>query len=158
MTALRMDNQPPSTSNGGFPPLLSDEEFENLKQRRLKGERLEHDRLDTKAVQAKPLVTDGRPASAIEQQFPHVSRQLVAMWPSEACALYIKRLVISDRGARQGFPQEVIDDLMMLYQINEMRCRETGVSMQRPVARPVASSPANVTQTGFNWDSMNKIR
>ncbi len=140
-----------SNSNAGFPSLLSDEEFEGLQLRRDQGPRPEHDRLDNTGIRATPAKTDGLPESTIEQRFTHVSQQLVAMWPSDACALYIKRLVISDRGSRQGFPQEVVEDLMMLYQINEMRCRELGVNLTRSEDIPARSPYADATKAAFNW-------
>ena len=140
-----------SNNNAAFPSLLSDEEFEDLQLRRDQGPGEGHDRMDITAIRATPATTDGLPESTIEQRFAHVSQQLVAMWPSEACALYIKRLVISDRGTRQGFPQEIIDDLIMLYQINEMRCREIGADSKRS-DEPLARSPyADVSKAAFNW-------
>ena len=123
-----------------------------MQLRRDQGPRPEHDRLDNKAIIATALTTDGLPESTIEQRFAHVSQHLVAMWPSEACALYIQRLVISDRGVRQGFPQDVIDDLLMLYQINEMRCREAGAYRRKSEDHPARSAYADVSKAALSWD------
>jgi hypothetical protein len=139
-----------SNNNGEFPSLLSDEEFEDLKLRRYQGERPEHDQLDNKGIRAKSAPTDGLPESTIEQRFARVSQQLAEMWPSDACASYINGLVISDRAERQGFPQEVIDDLMMLYQINEMRCREIAVNVQRSKGHAATSPYTDLSRAGFH--------
>ena len=141
-----------SNSDPGFPPLFSDEEFENLQQRRNDVPSPEQDRVEHQAVVAPRPTTDGRPESTIEQRFTHVSQQLVAMWPSEACAMYIQRLVISDRGSRQGFPQDVVDDLMMLYQINEMLYRKSQRNIGTPEGPPASSAYAEVTKSAFNWN------
>lgn len=62
--------------------------------------------------------TDGLPESTMEQKFPHIAQKLTVLWGSEACALYINNLAIVDRGGRQGFPVELLEDLMMLSEIN----------------------------------------
>jgi hypothetical protein len=144
--------------NGGYPSLLSDEEFEDLQRRRNQGERPEHDRLDNAGIRSAPVSTDGRPESTIEQRFAHVADQLVAMWPSEACALYLKRLIITDRRSRQGFPQDVIEDLMMLDQINEMQCRENGLDCQKTEDHPSTLRHIDESKAGFNWESVNISR
>lgn len=67
-----------------------------------------------------PPPTDGRPESTLEQRFTHIVKQVVALWPSEACAMYLNNLLVANREGRQGFPQEVVEDLMMLYNVNEI--------------------------------------
>jgi hypothetical protein len=43
------------------------------------------------------------------------------LWGSEACALYIQRLIISDRTTRDGFPPDVVGDLLLLHGLNNSR-------------------------------------
>ena len=78
--------------------------------------------------------TDGLPESTLEQKFPHIAQKLTVLWSSEACALYISNLAIVDRGARQGFPVEVLEDLMMLGEINAMLTKKPS-SKQAPASR-----------------------
>ena len=121
-----------------LPPLISDEEFARLLKQREQVERPAHDTWDNAGVrppQRRP--TDGLPECTIEQQFPHVALKLVAIWPSEACAQYIKDLAVVDREERQGFPVEVLEDLMLLYAINEMHLR--GSAPGRPAKKPRAN-------------------
>jgi hypothetical protein len=105
-----------------LPKLFSDDEFERLLKARQKAP-LEHDRLDNPGVRPLDQMSDGLPESSIEQQFPHVAQKLIVLWPSEACALYINDLIVNRRDARQGFPKDVIEDLLMLHSINDMRLR-----------------------------------
>jgi hypothetical protein len=103
-----------------FPTLFTDQEFEGAKQQRIISERSVQDRWDNRAELARPRKTDGLPESTIEQRFSHVAKHLVGMWGSEVCALYLKRLLIADREGRDGFPLEVIEDLLLLDQLNSM--------------------------------------
>lgn len=73
-----------------------------------------------------PMRTDGLPQSTIEQRFPHIAKKLTALWQTEACAVFLSGLTVSDRPDRQGFPLEVMDDLMMLYEINDMLINQPG--------------------------------
>lgn len=103
-----------------LPKILSDEEFAALLKQRRQSER-EHDHWDHTGIRPPQKPTDGLPESTLEQQFPHIAKQLCAVWPSEACALLINNLVVNrNRDARQGFPEDVIDDLLMLAAINEL--------------------------------------
>ena len=116
-----------------FPAILSDEEFEALQKQRA---RLERTKLNAAAGtddQRPTTPSDGRPESTIEQRFPHVAKMLVAMWPSEAFALYLKRMVVADRETRAGFPRDVIEDLLMLDQLNEMLLRKVASRQAGPV-------------------------
>jgi hypothetical protein len=70
-----------------FPSLFSDDEFEAVRHQRTAMPRSVHDRWDNKGIIDKPVKTDGRPESTIEQRFQRVANQLVAIWPSDACAL-----------------------------------------------------------------------
>jgi hypothetical protein len=79
-------------------------------------------------------LTDGLPESTIEQKFPHIAKKLTLAWRSEACAAYLSSLTVADRPDRQGFPAEVMEDLMMLYEINEML-------MEKSRLGPEAASP-----------------
>lgn len=100
--------------------MLSDEEFEAARKQREQVARARLNSTDVTDTQRPLTPNDGRPESTLEQRFPHVAKMLVAMWPSEALALYVKRMVVADRETRAGFPKDVLDDLLMLDEINEM--------------------------------------
>jgi len=48
------------------------------------------------------------------------------VWPSEACAAYLTSLIVTERETRQGFPPDVIEDLLMLHSINDIILRNAG--------------------------------
>ncbi len=110
-----------------LPPLLSDDEFAALLEERKRRAHPEPDRWDnTGRVYAPHEPGDGLPESKIEQQFPRIAEKLAALWPSEACALYIASLLVNERDVRQGFPQTVVDDLLMLHEINDTLLKYSG--------------------------------
>lgn len=117
-----------------FPAILSDEEFEALRERRERSVRSEFNSNDVADLQQTAAPDDGHPESSIEQRFPHVAKMLVAMWPSEAFALYIQRIVVAaDRETRAGFPKDVIEDMLMLDAINEMLVRKVASRQAGPI-------------------------
>jgi hypothetical protein len=109
-----------------LPEILSDEDFDKLLKARDEAPRSAHERWDNSALRPTRLPSDGLPESCIEQQFPHIATKLTLAWPSDACAQYITNLVVNWREARQGFPQEVINDLLMLHEINDMLINNAG--------------------------------
>ena len=117
-----------------LPKILSDEEFDKLLKVREEVPRPEHDCWDNSGIRPPAPPSDGLPESCIEQQFPHIAKKLTLAWPSDACALYIADLVVNTREARQGFPQEVLEDLLMLHEINDMLLR-VGNRGQRTTAQ-----------------------
>jgi hypothetical protein len=117
------------TMTQDLPEMISDDEFAALLRQREQHVRSEHDRWDNTAtnIRAPHKPTDGLPEATVEQQFPHIAQKLTLIWRSEAFGLYVKNLVVNDRDTRQGFPEEVVEDLMLLYEINEMRLRGVGL-------------------------------
>jgi hypothetical protein len=105
-----------------LPEILSDEEFARMLQERDKASRPLRTEYDW---WVKPTMSpsDGLPESTIEQNFPRIAQKLALIWPSEACATYLTSLIVNERGPREGFPAEVIEDLLMLHSINDMILR-----------------------------------
>ena len=120
-----------------LPKLFSDEEFN---EQRLVRERRElaDRRIQERRAQPVPALksTDGLPQSPIEQRFPHIANKLTALWRSEACTAYLSGLTVADRPGRQGFPLDVMEDLMMLYEINDMLNNHPG--LDEAAAAPTA--------------------
>lgn len=116
-----------------LPQLFSDDEFDQAQKAREKLHRAENDRWDNAGARPPPKPTDGLPECTIEQRFPRIAKKLTVIWPSEACATLIKDLIVNvDRDTRQGFPVEVIEDLLMLAEINEMLLRKGSPSAPVP--------------------------
>jgi hypothetical protein len=126
--------------NTGLPEILTDDEFERRVKERETLLRSEHDRWDNSGVisrQRRP--GDGLPESTIEQLFPRIAEKLTVVWPSEACEMYIASLLVNKRETRQGFPPEVVEDLLMLHSINDMILRGNAF-LSRKTAGKIRSS------------------
>ena len=93
--------------------------------------RVKLDAADVTAAPPPVVPSDGRPESMIEQRFPHVAKMLVAMWPSPAFALYVQRMVVTDRETRAGFPRDVIEDLLLLDTLNDALLRKAATRKVR---------------------------
>jgi hypothetical protein len=110
-----------------LPQIVSDEEFERLlheREKALRALRSDHDKWDNSGMVApQRRESDGLPESTIEQSFPQIAHKLTIVWPSEACAAYISSLLVNKRETRQGFPPEIVEDLLMLHAINDMLTR-----------------------------------
>jgi len=60
------------------------------------------------------LAVDVRPW-ALARQFPRIANKLCELWKRPAqCDVYLKKLIIDDRGTRKGFPPEVAKELSVL--------------------------------------------
>jgi hypothetical protein len=125
-------SQDPDPSHPELPRIFSDEEIDVLlNERRGPGAAI-FDGHDTRGVRRVHVPSDGRPESTLEQRFPHIAQKLAALWPSEACALYLSSLVVMDRDGRAGFPLEIVEDLIMLHHINDMRLRQEPPRFRTP--------------------------
>ncbi len=56
--------------------------------------------------------------SELEKQYPHIAKQLCAYWGDDIFENYANKLIIDERGDRQGFPREVIEEVLFLYQLH----------------------------------------
>lgn len=121
-----------------LPKLFSDDEFNEQKLVRERRE-LADRRVQERRAQPVPALknTDGLPQSTIEQKFPHIAKKLTSLWRSEACAVYISGLTVADRPGRQGFPLDVMEDLMMLYEINDMLIKKPDLGQAASETPPV---------------------
>ncbi|MCE9639832.1 MAG: hypothetical protein K8S22_06745 [Betaproteobacteria bacterium] len=119
-----------------LPQIISDEEFDRLLDERKHLPRSEHERWDNSAIRPGHEPGDGLPECCIEQQFPRIADKLLVLWPSEACAVYISSLLVNKRETRQGFPKEVVEDLLMLHAINDMLVRSGNRTSRVPAPPP----------------------
>ncbi len=54
--------------------------------------------------------------SAIQEQYPSISAKIAQMWGSVTLQDYLNKIIIDDRGGRQGFPVSILSALMRLYE------------------------------------------
>ncbi len=116
-----------------LPTIFSDDELDAAMKTRAEN-RLDHDRWDPSSSDRIGPQTDGKPECSLEQSFPHICGKLSSLWGSDVCGLYLKSLIVSDRETRKGFPLDVVEDLLMLYVINEMVTRK--IIFNPPPAKP----------------------
>ena len=66
-----------------------------------------------------PRPFDPDPRHPLERDFPRVMTAIMALWGSAMCAEYLRSLIMMNAGEkRQGFPMEVIEDLLLLDRCN----------------------------------------
>src|ERR1700752_2397056 len=53
------------------------------------------------------------------EDYPRVLEAIVSMWGFKELNVYFNKLVLDDRGGREGFPPEVWDDITMLMRMHE---------------------------------------
>ncbi len=66
-------------------------------------------------------------ARAAVEDMPRVLEQLTATWGTEAFDRLAQRLIIDERGNRQGFSEAVMEELMMLARLSRGRALLMGV-------------------------------
>jgi len=52
--------------------------------------------------------------AAIEQRFSRIAQELATRWKHDDIDTYLNALLLDDRGNRQGFPADVLEELMFL--------------------------------------------
>ena len=59
--------------------------------------------------------------SAVEKRFPRIAEKIVLMWGATEFPQYLTSLMIDKRGDRQGFPFDVLEELMFLSEMHDSR-------------------------------------
>lgn len=57
-------------------------------------------------------------SSALEQQFPRITEKIVLLWGYPEMDIFFERLAIDLRGDREGFPPDVMSELMWLSRLH----------------------------------------
>jgi len=50
----------------------------------------------------------------LEHQFPRIAEAIVLLWGHPEMDAYFNKIAVDERGDREGFPPEVMSDLLML--------------------------------------------
>jgi hypothetical protein len=53
--------------------------------------------------------------------YPHIVESVCLMWGGREADAYLSRLVIDKRGGRKGFPQDVMDELLILAEVSTIK-------------------------------------
>lgn len=73
-------------------------------------------------------------ARAFVEDMPRICETLFTLWGANGFDEYLNRLIIDERGTRQGFTTEVMDELLFLGRISRGRARLIGTTP--PVIHP----------------------
>ncbi len=84
--------------------------------------------IDCKSEATKDGRNAGGELSALEQRYSRIARELSVRWEEGDIDAYLNCLLLDDRGDRQGFPAEVLEELMFLSSLrwqlqNPQHCR-----------------------------------
>ncbi len=60
----------------------------------------------------------GAPLTALERLYPNICQEILRLWRHEEIDAYLQGLIVESRHDRQGFPWEVINDLMFLSDLS----------------------------------------
>jgi hypothetical protein len=55
----------------------------------------------------------------IEDTYPHLLERIIATWRTPESVRYLRKLIVDERGGRQGFPFEVMSELLILSALLE---------------------------------------
>ncbi len=66
------------------------------------------------------LLSLAQTKTLLETNFPRIVESIVLMWGHRELDIYLTRLAVDERGDRQGFPPEIISDLMFLSQLHNV--------------------------------------
>ena len=58
----------------------------------------------------------GKPC-AIEEKHPRLVSRITGLWPTQECINFIDSLIIDDRGGRQGFDEDVMEEVLLLKEM-----------------------------------------
>lgn len=58
--------------------------------------------------------------SELERRFPHIAGNVVQKWGKPDLLRYLDALMVDERGGRQGFPFDVLQDIMLLMEIHNL--------------------------------------
>jgi hypothetical protein len=68
--------------------------------------------------------------SEIEKQFPRIARSITLLWGYPEFLQYVDKLCLDDRGDRQGFPREVVEELLFLHSLHVSSVKPPRVSRE----------------------------
>lgn len=107
--APRAAANPPSTD---FPPIMSGEAVDQVVEARWRKQR------ELESGKEKP-----DPWPIIERAFPRIATTIRDQWGKRALDDYLSKLVVDDRGGRQGFPPDVLSAIMEVARLHAAQHR-----------------------------------
>lgn len=81
------------------------------------------------------LALYGVEAKQLIQQYPRIVKIIDSTWGSIDCLHYLDSLLFSERPGRQGFPTEVLDEIVFIKNIFEFSHPQFAVSRNDPISK-----------------------
>lgn len=63
----------------------------------------------------RPVIEEEPPFITVERHYPRIAAAIHLMWGNAELEDYLDKLIVTDRGGREGFPVEVHKALLKLY-------------------------------------------
>jgi hypothetical protein len=63
--------------------------------------------------------------SVVHELYPRISEKIKQLWGSSDLNHYLNSIIFDDRGGRQGFPEQVANALIRVYENHASLVRET---------------------------------
>ena len=83
--------------------------------------------LSAKARQWLDRLPDGVRPLQLSEHFPRITNQLAACWADVGLIDHLlQELLIDRRGDRQGFREEVVEEIALLYEYHDLRLQVSG--------------------------------
>ncbi len=94
--------------------------------------------------------------SAIERHFSRIAQELATRWKRGDINAYLDSLLLDDRGDRQGFPTEVLEELMFLsnlrWQLQHPRYSRADEGLvEQFTSSPVSRLDSRFCQPAHAW-------
>ena len=100
-----------SGSRQEFPPIFAEDEVDRVLPKR-----------EVSHGDARPPASDeqltAEAVAMLKSLFPRIHDRLGATWGSRQCEAYLDRLILDDRGDRDGFPPNVLTALLVLQRVH----------------------------------------
>lgn len=77
--------------------------------------------MEIRSSKKKPEPLDTKYLCHLERHFPRIVGKITLMWGATDFPEFLRSLMIDDRGDRKGFPLEVIEEMMFLQELHDMR-------------------------------------
>lgn len=106
-----MPDEDEQKDNLEFPQILGEDEVD----RRVPGSDVVH---SGKTAPLSDEQLTARAVAMLRTLFPRIHDRLGATWGSRQCEDYLDRLILDDRGDREGFPPSVLDALLVLQRVH----------------------------------------
>ena len=87
--------------------------------------------MNTYHKKKKPESRDPLCISALEKRFPRIVDKIVLMWGTTEFSTYLNTMIIDNRGDRQGFPFDVLEEMMFLTSLHDFRRGERSMATMK---------------------------